>query len=167
MTVLDAVATVSRDLPAIRLWCCYGTAPMLEAVERRVSRDAALRDRVHLLGRVSHERVQDLMRAADVFVLASHREGSSFSIIESLACDLPIVVSDIPSSRALLGGEAEAPGILWPRGDAHALAAALRDIARRPRATLRARARFEEALSASAIGRKLELAYRMCLPARS
>ena len=59
------------------------------------------------------------MRAADVFVLGSHREGSGYSLIEALACGLPPVVTDIPSFRSLTA--AGAVGALWPCGDARAL----------------------------------------------
>ncbi len=58
---------------------------------------------MHLLGRVPHERIEMLMRAADLFVLGSHREGGNTSLIEALATGLLPVVTDIPSSRSLLG----------------------------------------------------------------
>ena len=52
------------------------------------------------------------MRAADLFVLGSHREGSGYSLIEALACGLPPIVTDIPSFRSLTG--AGVVGALWP-----------------------------------------------------
>ena len=63
------------------------------------------------------------MRAADLFVLGSHREGSGYSLIEALACGLPPVVTDIPSFRSLTGGGAV--GKLWPCDDPRALCEAL------------------------------------------
>ncbi len=68
------------------------------------------------------------MRAADLFVLGSHREGSSFALIEALATGLTPVVTDIPSLRALTGNGAV--GALWPCGDAGALDDALRSARR-------------------------------------
>ncbi len=91
-------------LPELRLWCCFGAAPLLPAVEERIAADPRLRDRVQLLGRVPHLRIEQLMCAADIFVLGSHREGSGYSLIEALSCGLPPVVTDIPSFRALTGG---------------------------------------------------------------
>jgi glycosyltransferase involved in cell wall biosynthesis len=81
------VAAALDELPQLQLWCCFGTAPLFEEVRARIDADARLRERVHLLGRVRHEQVEMLMRAADLFVLGSHREGSSFSLIEALATD--------------------------------------------------------------------------------
>jgi glycosyltransferase involved in cell wall biosynthesis len=163
LTVLDAISIVARDLPDVRLWCCFGTAPLLSEVQARIAASAELRNRVYLLGRVPRDRVRQLMQAADLFVLASHREGGSFSLMEALACGLPAAVSDIASSRALLGGERSGAGALWPRGDAVALADAIRRLAAQPREPLRARARaqFDVELSSAAVGRKLASVYRV------
>jgi glycosyltransferase involved in cell wall biosynthesis len=155
LTVIEGVRTAAAALPDLQLWCCYGNAPLLPAVEARLARDESLRSRVHLLGRVAHERVEQLMRAADLFVLGSHREGGSFALIEALATGLPPVVTDIPSSRALTGDGAVAQ--LWRCGDAAALAAALQ---RTPTPRAQVRAHFDAHLSSPAIGRKLYAAYK-------
>jgi glycosyltransferase involved in cell wall biosynthesis len=167
LTVLDGVAAAVADLPGLQLWCCYGTAPLLPAVEARIARDPALRDRVHLLGRVPHERIQQLMQAADLFVLGSHREGSSFALIEALATGLTPVVTDIPSLRTLTGNGAV--GALWPCGDSRALAGALRAAAAAlgPRSRSAVRAHFDAQLSSAALGRRLGAAYRELSALRS
>ena len=59
------------------------------------------------------------MRAADLFVLGSHREGGSSALVEAMATGRTPVVTDIPSSRALTGNGAV--GELWPCGDSRAL----------------------------------------------
>ena len=84
LTVLDGIAAAVEDLPNLQLWSCFGSAALLQAVRTRIETDPTLRDRVHLLGRVPHSDVEQLMRAADLFVLGSHREGGSFSLIEAL-----------------------------------------------------------------------------------
>jgi glycosyltransferase involved in cell wall biosynthesis len=159
LTVLAGVSEAARELPDLQLWCCFGTAPLLGRVQRRVQADPALRGRVHLLGRVPHDRVEQLMRAADVFVLGSHREGSGYSLIEALACGLPPVVTNIPSFRALTG--AGAVGMLWEPDDPHSLRAALLALCAPTDAGLRTgvRAHFDRELSFGALGRKLVTAY--------
>ena len=159
LTVLEGVARAVADLPRLRLWCCFGSAPLLPAVEARIARDPALRGRVHLLGRVPHEQIEMLMRAADLFVLGSHREGGNTSLIEALATGLLPVVTDIPSSRSLLG--ADAAGILWQRGDARSLGDALRQgaAASGAEARVRVRAHFDAHVSGLALGRKFAAAY--------
>lgn len=160
LTVLEGVSLAARNLPDARLWCCFGTAPLLTAVRNRVHGDPALRDRVHLLGCVSHAGIETLMRAADLFVLGSHHEGSGYSLIEALACGLPPVVTDISSFRALTGQGAV--GMLWPPDDSRALCDALLTMTGRigPPARAAVRAHFDAELSFEAVGRKLAAAYQ-------
>lgn len=158
LTVLDGVAYAARALPGLMLYCCFGTARLLRSVTRRISSDPALAGRVHLLGRVPHARVELLMRAADLFVLGSHREGSGYSLIEALACGLPPVVTDIPSFRALTGDGAV--GKLWPCDDSRALGEALIALAPHAAAMRPAvRAHFDRELSFAAVGAKLAAIY--------
>jgi glycosyltransferase involved in cell wall biosynthesis len=161
LTALEGISKAVRAMPELRLCVCFATAPLLRAVQHRITVDPNLRGRVHLLGRVQHERVEQLMRAADFFVLASHREGSGYSLIEALACGLCPVVTDIPSFRSLTG-EATV-GALWPCGEADKLCAALLSMAERPRQTREAiRAHFDAEISFAALGRKLHTMYQDC-----
>jgi glycosyltransferase involved in cell wall biosynthesis len=166
LTVLAGISAAARALPRLRLYCCFGEAPLLRAVQDRIARDPHLRQRVQLLGRVPHERIEQLMRAADLFVLGSHREGSGYSLIEALACGLPPVVTDIASFRSLTG--AGAVGKLWPCDDPQALGEALRSMAARADSETRCavRAHFERELSFDALGRRLGAMYQDVLRRR-
>jgi glycosyltransferase involved in cell wall biosynthesis len=159
LTVLDGISAAARELPGLQLSCCFGAAPLLRDVQDRIATDSNLRNRVRLLGRVSHERIEQLMRAADLFVLGSHREGSGYSLIEALACGLPPVVTDIPSFRSLTG--AGAVGMLWPCDDPRALCEAVRSLAARVSSEMRAavRAHFDLELSFDSLGVKLAAMY--------
>jgi glycosyltransferase involved in cell wall biosynthesis len=157
LTILSAFERATPRLDDARLWCCFGTAPLLDAVQQRIERSPALRERVTLLGRQPHATMETLFRAADFFVQGSHREGCSYSSIEALACGTPPLVTDLPSSRRIVGDA----GSLTPVGDADALADAIVNWARRDRASGRraARARFERELSFDVIGRDLRGMY--------
>ena len=159
LTVLEGVALAARVLPGLELWCCFGNTELLRRMRRRIRSDPLLESRTHLLGRVSHSRVEQLMRAADAYVSGSHREGSGYALIEALACGLAPVVTNIPSFRALTG--AGAVGQLWQPGDPASLCSALLAMARGRGAQTRAavRAHFERELSHEALGRKLVAAY--------
>ncbi len=160
LTVLAGIAHALPLLPRLRLYCCYGQAPLMRAVRRQIANDPRLCDAIDLLGFRPHGEIEQLMRAADVFVIGSHREGSGYSLIEALACGLPPVVTDIPSFRTLTG--AARVGALWPSGDAHALAAAVQSLAPRlgPQLRTAVRAHFENELSFGALGAKLASMYR-------
>ena len=159
LTILDAVSIARRRLPGLQLWCCLRSAPQRAAVEARLAAEQGLGECVHLLGSVPHEQIELLMRAADLFVLGSHREGSSFSLIEALATGLTPVVTAIPSMRVLTGHGAV--GALFPCGHAHACADALVRAAQslQPETRGRVRAHFDAQLSHRAIGRRFAEAY--------
>jgi glycosyltransferase involved in cell wall biosynthesis len=157
LTVLNGVSAAAQRLPELQLWCCFGTAPLLYDVRRRIAQDARLRGRVRLIGRVAHETIERLMRAADLFVLGSHHEGSGYSLIEALACGLPPIVTDIPSFRSLTAGGTV--GALWPCGDPQALCEALASARFDPAARAAVRAHFDRELSLDSLGRKLAAMY--------
>jgi glycosyltransferase involved in cell wall biosynthesis len=158
LTVLEGVSRAVGELPGLQLWCCYGVAPLLGEVQARIQRDSRLRGRVHLLGRVNHQSIEQLMRAADIFVLGSHREGSGYALIEALACGLSPVVTDIPSFRALTN---DVVGRLWSCGDPMQLSTTLVAAAAEssPESRARVRAHFDRELSLAAVGRKFAAAY--------
>jgi glycosyltransferase involved in cell wall biosynthesis len=158
LTVLEGVSQAARSLPGLQLCCCFGNAPLLREVQDRIAADRMLRGRVHLLGRVPHERVELLLRAADLFVLGSHRESTGFALIEALACGLPPVVTDIPSFRSITG--AGAVGQMWPRGNPRALCEALLAAPTDSRTREAVRAHFERELSFESLGAKLAAMYR-------
>lgn len=157
LTMLDAIELAAPDLPAMQLWCCFHEQPILEQVKARVARSPVLKAHVHLLGRVAHETIELLCRAADIFISSSHYEVSGYALTEALACGAAPVVSDIPSSRRLRGGV----GALARVGDAGSFAKALKRIADQPRAELRRDVlhHFSTHLSFSAVGRQLRDAY--------
>lgn len=155
LTVLDGIALAASRLPGLQLWCAFGSAPLFDDVRRRIDGDTRLAGRVHLLGKVPHEGVQSLMRAADVFVSGSRAESCGYALLEAMACDVTPVVTNIPSFRAMLGDV----GRLWPCGDAQALAEALVHVIARRTPSGQVRARFDQALSLEAIGRLWREAY--------
>ncbi|MGH8220311.1 MAG: glycosyltransferase [Steroidobacteraceae bacterium] len=159
LAVLEGVERAARTLGRLALYCCFGEGPLLGEVRRRIAARPLLRGRVHLLGRVPHRQVELLMRAADVFVLGSHRESCGNALLEALACGLPPVVTDIPSFRKLTAGAAV--GALWPCGDAEALCNALVSVASHLGEQTRAavRAHFDRELSFASVGAKLRTIY--------
>lgn len=159
LAVLEGISAAARELPRLQLYCCFGAAPLLREVQDRIATDRDLHGRVHLLGRVPHARIEQLMRAADLFVLGSHQEGSGYSLIEALACGLPPVVTDIPSFRSLTGSGSV--GMLWPCGDPDALCGALLLIASRAGSAMRTavRAHFDRELAPASLGLKLAAMY--------
>lgn len=157
LTLLEGVAQAVSRLPRLQLWCAFGNAPLMDDVQRRIGHDARLAGRVHLMGKVEHAHVETLMRAADIYVSASHVEGSGYALLEAMACGVVPVVTDIPSFRSFTANGAM--GRLWTRGDAAALAAALAQAASEAVPRERVRAHFDATLSFGVVGALWTRAY--------
>lgn len=104
----------------------------------------ALGSRWRLLG--YREDVADVLKAGDIFVLPSYREGLPRSVIEAMASGLAVVATDIPACRELLGGCD--CGTLVPARDAQRLADAIRELAEHPEARARMGQRARQAAAA-------------------
>lgn len=79
-----------------------------------------LSGRVHLMGVRSD--VHNILRASDVVIMSSHREGLSLSNLEGMASGRPFIASDVDGLHEIVNGY----GILFPHEDAEALAAAIK-----------------------------------------
>jgi glycosyltransferase involved in cell wall biosynthesis len=87
----------AQQRPELRL-LMLGSGPQAGLV-REIFQQGGVLDRVHFPGQVTQERLPDYYRAADLYLSASHSDGSSISLLEALACGCPALVSDIPGNR--------------------------------------------------------------------
>ncbi len=76
-------------------------------------------DRVLFPGLLNYDELPRCYRSADLYVGASHSDGSSISLLEAMGCGLPVLVSDIPGNREWVIPDVN--GWLFPDGDAKAL----------------------------------------------
>jgi glycosyltransferase involved in cell wall biosynthesis len=95
-----------------------------------VARRLGLQDMVRFCGLAPPDRMPDVYRQADVFVLPSIVEGMPNVILEAMASGLPVVATRIPGSDELV--EPGRTGFLVPPGDAQALAEAVSRLAEQP-----------------------------------
>jgi glycosyltransferase involved in cell wall biosynthesis len=89
-------------------------------LRRRISELGLERD-VVLPGFVGDDVLAGAYSAATAAVVCSPSEGFGFPAVEAAACGAPVVATDISAHRETLGGCA----LLYPPGDAHALAGEL------------------------------------------
>lgn len=164
LTMLEGVAQAVTHLPGLQLWCAFGSSPLMDDVRRCIDGDARLAGRVHLMGKVDHVRVESLMRAADLYISASHVEGSGYALLEAMACGATPVVTDIPSFRAFTANGSV--GQLWPRGDAAGLAGALVGAVMTGLPRKRVRSHFDASLSFDTVGRLWRQAYAQIIEQR-
>ena len=110
--------------------------------------------------------VPDILRGLDCFVLPSLAEGVSNTILEAMACGLPVIATAVGGNGELI--EDGVCGTLVPAADVSALAAALVDLAGdRERAAAMGRAgrqRVEREFSLTAMVGRYKEVYDRCRP---
>ena len=96
--LIDAMALVdARDLALY----IVGEGPERPQLAARI-RARGLDDRVFLPGARSHAALADWYSAADLFCLASHREGCPNVILEAMACGAPVLAADVGGIAEIL-----------------------------------------------------------------
>lgn len=122
-------ATLSFDPARRRVKVAFaGNEPSRELKERLLEkiRNAGLDDHFLLLGPRSN--MQMLYSAADVVVLPSLVEGFPNVVVEAMACETPVIVSDVSDNAILV--EDGASGCVFESGNSFALREALEAIFR-------------------------------------
>ncbi len=118
-----------------------------------LARSAAERGvRVILPGYVPDAELSGLLGGAELFVYPSRLEGFGIPPLLAMAAGTPTVTSDIAAIREVVGNAA----ILFPSGDARALASRLAEVARDPGSLSPLRARGKERASQFSVGAMAE-----------
>lgn len=127
-TIVQAFAHAVVQEPRLRL-ILLGGGSLAGMVQGMLS-SYGLHGHVHLGGQVSQKDLPRYYQAADMYLSASHSDGSSVSLMEALASSLPVLVSDIPGNREWVTEGQQ--GWFFPVGDAQALSSLLLRAASQP-----------------------------------
>lgn len=96
-----------------------GTGP-LEASIRRLAKRLKIDDVVRFVGPVRYREVPRYLAAADIYVSTSFTDSTSVSLLEAMACALPVVTTDIAGNREWIRNGFN--GLLYPSSDHRSLA---------------------------------------------
>jgi glycosyltransferase involved in cell wall biosynthesis len=144
-TAVEAAAVLLERGTSVRLFIAGRAGKHTGELERLID-SRGLRKDVVLLG--DRDDVPDLLAAADVFLFPSRWEGMGGSIVEAMALEVPMVLSDLATTREVAGdtGEYARPG------DPRAFADALERVQRVETGdrVIRARRRFEQLFTVEA-----------------
>jgi glycosyltransferase involved in cell wall biosynthesis len=121
MIFLEAMLRVFPKCPDVRV-LMVGDGSLRPQVEAFIARHR-LNDRFYLPGQVPEPVLADYYNEADLYVSATYSDGASISLLQAMACGLPVIVT---SGYGNLEWALHARnGWLYPAGDAQALAAAI------------------------------------------
>lgn len=125
--LFEALALLREELPDARL-TLVTHQPTLRPELERLCVSLGIADRVSYEGPYSTPELADRYRACDLLVQPSLAECFPVTVLEAMACGVPVVATDV-------GGVAEEvgdAGVVVPPRDAAALAVAIRRLARDP-----------------------------------
>jgi L-malate glycosyltransferase len=119
--ITHAFVLAAKQRPELQLTLLGGGSQW--APIRQILLVGGVYERVLFPGLVPFAELPGYYQNADIYVCASHSDGTSISLLEAFACGTPVIVSDIPGNREwVTPGET---GWLFRDGDANALAAAI------------------------------------------
>ncbi|OYP34753.1 glycosyltransferase [Rhodopirellula sp. MGV] len=117
--LVRAAAKLHHHFPDLH-WLIVGDGPERDSIES-LATELGVRERIRLLG-TRHD-TPNLVAALDVFTLCSLNEASPVSILEALACEVPVAATDVGSvSESIRPGQT---GWLFPSEDVDAMAASI------------------------------------------
>lgn len=120
----ELIIAALADLPDARLLIA-GSGPMRAELERAAA-EKGVASRVRFLGEIAHDALTDAYRAADIFVLASSREGWANVLLEAMACGTPVVATNVNGTPEVV--QDPKLGVLVQERSAPALAQAIKQL---------------------------------------
>lgn len=156
--LLEAFANVKRRIPAAAL-IIIGQGRLKDELQKNVS-EKGLADCVHFLGQ--RDDIPVLLRAMDVFVLASVAEGLPRSLLEAMASSIPCIAANVGGIAEIITDKQS--GYLVEAQNLDAIVGAMLEVTNLTGQQLKeltenARSTVEEKFSHDAIIKKLEKIY--------
>jgi glycosyltransferase involved in cell wall biosynthesis len=123
--VMDAMSQLVASYPDL-LYVMVGAErrgdPFRRCLERRIAAHK-LQDHVYLAGQRPHTELPAWYASADLFCLATRSEGWANVLLESLACGIPVVTTNVGGNPEIIRENRD--GILVIPGDSRRLATAI------------------------------------------
>tara|TARA_B100001250_G_scaffold414017_1_gene450251 strand:+ start:337 stop:1383 length:1047 start_codon:yes stop_codon:yes gene_type:complete len=95
--LLEAFSILNKKSPSAKL-LLLGSGSLTDNYLEFIKKDN-LEDSVKIIGRVPNLDLPIFLNNSDIYVSTSFSDGTSVSLLEGMACGLPVVVSDIPSNN--------------------------------------------------------------------
>ncbi len=115
---LEAMVKVVKHVPDVRVLLC-GDGPLKDKFIDFVKKNS-LEEYIYFTGSIANDELPKYYKAANVYVSSSLSDGTSLALLESMACGLPVVVTDVPAILEWVKDEEN--GFIVPRNNSHVLA---------------------------------------------
>ena len=117
--LIDSFQVLLKEYPDLKL-LMVGVGPVREDIWKKVE-DMGLTTSVSIKDSIPNSEISKTYRDSSIFVLPSINEGVPRSILEAMACGIPVVCTDLPQLLKVVSG----CGLMVPVKDAQALSEAI------------------------------------------
>jgi len=97
-TIIRTIPIVLREIPGAKFilknYCGNEEKKMIGLVGQ-----LGVEKAVRFIGKVDYEEVAGYYRASDIFISVPSSDSTSISMLEAMACGVPVIVSDLPAMR--------------------------------------------------------------------
>lgn len=135
--LIDAISLLEEKHPGIVELTIVGEGPELKSISHRVL-EHNLEGSIKLVGSKPHKELPNLLAEHDIFVQPSiideetrQRESFGMTILEAIACGLPVIVTSSGGMPELVGGESSCAKVV-PQSSPEAIASAIMDFIENP-----------------------------------
>lgn len=102
--IIEAARKISRDSSNVKV-LLIGYGPLKAKIVEMAHNYGLLGKSVFIEGPFSREEIAQVLKKAAIFVFPSLKEGMPIALLEAMACELPVVVFDVPGIRELVEHE--------------------------------------------------------------
>lgn len=95
--IIKALSIVNTEFDCVFLHIGSGA---LEKEEKELAKNLKIEDKIYFLGVQTD--IRDYLITSDLFVMTSKYEGLGIAAVEAIACELPLILYDVPGLRDLI-----------------------------------------------------------------
>ena len=114
--IIHATKILVKEVPDLKI-LLVGDGPLKGEIEGLIEK-FTLKKNVIIKENISNENMPEVYQKLDIFVLPSLNEGVPRTLLEAMACGKPVVISEFPHLADMIKNA----GLMFPKGDVHALA---------------------------------------------